>query len=293
MKSLTRTNLTEISGLLASTLVASVAVAQTSMGEMYSPLEEAQARFKRQQDPNTRIVGGVDASYSNHPWQVALLNAEDPVRARAQFCGGTVVGRDLVLTAAHCVDKVAKKEEIDVLVGTASLATGGRRMKVSQFGYHEGFSRKTMDSDIAWIRVEVPPNESIGTPIPINTTPTLSLPLDLRVTGWGVTESRKSGTEQLKVVDLPVVTEAVCKAPLSYGSRITVNMLCAGLKDGGKDSCQGDSGGPGTADIGGVRKLVGVVSWGDGCARENKYGVYTNVARYLLWLQERAGLEVK
>lgn len=83
-------------------------------------------------------------------------------------------------------------------------------------------------------------------------------------------------------VDVPIVDRDTCND--AYGGDITDGMVCAGLEAGGKDACQGDSGGPLTID----GTLVGVVSWGNGCARPGYYGVYSNVGKFADWIESNA-----
>jgi secreted trypsin-like serine protease len=92
----------------------------------------------------------------------------------------------------------------------------------------------------------------------------------------------------LHQVTIPIVDNAVCNRPTSYGGKIQSNMLCAGLPQGGKDACVGDSGGPLMVRLNGVYRQVGIVSQGDGCARPGKYGIYTRVANYAPWIQQYA-----
>jgi len=94
---------------------------------------------------------------------------------------------------------------------------------------------------------------------------------------------------ELQEVDVPIVSNATCNT--SYGGEITANMICAGYAQGGKDACYGDSGGPlfvpdetGTGWV-----QVGVVSWGEGCALPNYYGVYARVSRYQSWIESYVG----
>jgi secreted trypsin-like serine protease len=88
----------------------------------------------------------------------------------------------------------------------------------------------------------------------------------------------------LRKAAVPVVDTRVCNEPASYNGAIREHMLCAGHKQGGTDSCQGDSGGPLVLRGSDGPVLVGVVSWGVGCARKLKYGVYTRVADYRRWI---------
>ena len=104
--------------------------------------------------------------------------------------------------------------------------------------------------------------------------------------GWGTLSSGSSALPNiLQKVDVPLVNTADCNSAAAYGGDITDRMVCAGLQAGGKDSCQGDSGGPLFAsEADGSFKLVGVVSWGEGCARPNKYGVYSKVNIMVDWI---------
>ena len=93
------------------------------------------------------------------------------------------------------------------------------------------------------------------------------------VAGWGATSESGSSSTTLLKVNVPIVSRATCRNNYSV-SEITDAMFCAGVPAGGKDSCQGDSGGP---IVDSSKTLIGVVSWGDGCARPNKPGVYTRL----------------
>ncbi|KAK7078278.1 hypothetical protein SK128_023769 [Halocaridina rubra] len=94
--------------------------------------------------------------------------------------------------------------------------------------------------------------------------------------------------DQLQEVTIFVVKNERCKQ--DYGaSKITQNMLCAGLDKGGKDSCQGDSGGPLITEEKGKYVQIGVVSWGYFCASPNYYGVYARVTKYLGWISSEVG----
>uniref|UniRef100_A0A674IXH8 Peptidase S1 domain-containing protein n=1 Tax=Terrapene triunguis TaxID=2587831 RepID=A0A674IXH8_9SAUR len=96
-------------------------------------------------------------------------------------------------------------------------------------------------------------------------------------------------SESLQEAVLPVIPHEQCRSPELHGARITADMLCAGYLEGGTDACQGDSGGPLVCEEQGRATLRGIVSWGVGCGEQDKPGVYTNVARYLDWIQGHTG----
>jgi hypothetical protein len=116
------------------------------------------------------------------------------------------------------------------------------------------------------------------------------------VTGWGNLKARGKGEypTELYEVQIPLVSRAVCNAPKSYDGDITARMICAGLSAGGEDSCDGDSGGPlVVADATGKYRLqAGIVSWGDGCAQRNLYGVYSRLAVLSSWAKTVTGASV-
>ena len=105
--------------------------------------------------------------------------------------------------------------------------------------------------------------------------------------GWGRTSEGGAAATILQEVEVPMITTEKCQA--SYpDANVTDDMLCAAFEEGGKDACQGDSGGPFYACIDKRLVHVGVVSWGEGCARKGKPGVYTKTAHYLDWLKQNA-----
>ena len=239
-----------------------------------------------------RIMGGKVAAPGAHPWQVALIAAEGANVADAFFCGGSLYGPTWIITAAHCVNRGTTPSQVNVVVGTQDLRSGGTRMKVAEIIIHKGYkSAVSNDNDIAMLRLESPvsnPAAKAIVPVSAAEESTLVPPkTDVTTSGWGATRQGGGVVPELREVTVPIVpTKGVCDDRVSYGNRVTDNMICAGLQEGGKDSCQGDSGGPLSAGSGTSRRLVGVVSWGDGCANPDKYGVYTRVARYSKWIED-------
>ena len=110
--------------------------------------------------------------------------------------------------------------------------------------------------------------------------------MDFVTAGWGTTSESGCLSKNLLKVTVPLVSQADCS--VSYPDGINDSMICAGFPEGGKDSCQGDSGGPILTGTGANRTLAGIVSWGEGCARPNKYGVYSKVNAAVTWINDTA-----
>jgi len=243
------------------------------------------------------VVGGAPADPGEYPWQVALVDGTSTDFYGTQFCGGSLVASQWVLTAAHCITEdngsISPVGSLDVVAGIYNLdtpAAGYQRRDVIQIIRHPSWSEVTYDSDLALLKLNSP--VTIGGS---GETKTAVIPLvpaligDLTgvnawVTGWGNTESIPEWPTQLHEVQLPIIANSTCNDASHYNGQITANMLCAGYDAGGHDSCQGDSGGPMVVSSSGQWKLAGIVSWGDGCAEPFSPGVYTRVSQYESWI---------
>lgn len=242
---------------------------------------------------DAKPVGGKETKAGDNPWQVALVYL-DPVY-NLPFCGGSIVAPGWVLTAAHCVDKLAITD-LMVVAGLHDLdAAGGERIRVARIYVRADFKEVARKqkivsfNDLALLQLAKP-----------TTLPPISLAevgadmdaADARVTGWGATAPRTSTDTKgpmlrvLQGVDLRLVPDADCNDPVSYDGLINATMLCAGHKMLQRDACNGDSGGPLTGLVGGRRTLLGVVSWGDGCAQPEKFGVYARVNAFRPWIDD-------
>ena len=226
-----------------------------------------------------RIVGGEKTDIKQHSWQVAL-------QLKGNFaCGGSIIAQRWVLTAAHCFDFSARSGDWRAKAGATNHATSGAWTEVERVIVHEGYKSVSgvLHNDIALIKLKLPP---AGRVIPLmGASATLPNGQPLEVTGWGVTKEGGGvpSTDLLKA-SVPLVDTAVCNEAPSYNGNVGAGMLCAGYKEGGIDACQGDSGGPLVWKSPDGPVLVGLVSFGDGCARKLKYGIYTRVSAYRDWI---------
>ncbi|KAF2221279.1 extracellular trypsin protease [Elsinoe ampelina] len=223
-----------------------------------------------QVDENENIVGGTAASAGEFPFIVSIQ------RSGSHFCGGTLVNANTVVTAGHCTQGLTTSG-LTIRAGSLSRTSGGTVVSVSRIINNPAFNRAAaLDSDVAILKLatSLPQSSTIsyGTLAAAGSDPAAGS--STVVAGWGTLSSGSSSIPTtLQRVTVPIVSRTTCKS--NYGSsRITDTMICAGLSAGGKDSCQGDSGGP-LVDANKV--LVGIVSWGEGCAAAGKPGVYSRV----------------
>lgn len=249
---------------------------------LFAALAVAAAPAANAAGPTPRIVGGGDADITDVPWQVGLLYSDESDNFFAQFCGGTIRDATTIITAAHCVDG-ATPSEIDVLVGTDALDGSGTRIGAAAIVVNQNFNSTTLSNDAALITLASPISpfpSSTAQPLSLVSGPEMTSLVQgspLTVSGWGALQSGGSFPEDLQSVEVPFLSDANCRA--AYGQDAdTSSMFCAGVT--GKDSCQGDSGGPIMGEFGSPAsaRLVGIVSWGVGCAAPQCPGVYTRVA---------------
>jgi transmembrane serine protease 9 len=236
-----------------------------------------------------RIVGGVPAPIGAYPWQVSIGLKDNP-HSIGHFCGGSIIGANFVVTAAHCVEGNTTPGSIQILYDTNYLGQGGKVVPVAEIKIHRQWNKASYDYDVAVLRT-AQPMEAVAIKLLQKSEAPNLFPVGVlaTVTGWGLTQERGSISEVLQQVGVQVTSNEVCNGPTAYGGAISGRMFCAGFATGGKDSCQGDSGGPIVAfDRKGGFVLAGIVSWGEGCARPNKFGVYTRVTEVADWVAEVA-----
>ena len=227
-------------------------------------------------DVDERVVGGDRVSITDHPWVVYLTDS-----GGNQFCGGTLVTPTKVVTAAHCA--VARTpRSTRVVLGREDRQSGaGVVSRVNSVWVHPEYVSADQGADVAVLTLRTPVNYA---PLPLARPSDEALyePGTLgRVLGWGRTSEQGSSSRYLMGATVPVMDDSHCHN--AYPQYDPEEMTCAGYPEGGVDTCQGDSGGPLVA--GG--KLIGITSWGEGCAREGKPGVYVEVKEYADVVEEQ------
>ncbi|MFD9705411.1 S1 family peptidase [Lentzea sp. NPDC059081] len=219
---------------------------------------------------DVQVVGGERASIEANPWAVFLTDDHG-----GQFCGGTLVAPTKVLTAAHCALGRTPKD-LRVVAGREDKLDrdAGVSVMPESLWIHKQYVSADQGEDVAVLTL----GEALPyTPLPFAEVGDRALyqpGTELRALGWGRTVENGRTSRYLMQATVPVLPDDTCVD--AYPQFVKADMFCAGFAGGGTDTCQGDSGGPIVA--GG--KLVGVTSWGEGCARKGKPGVYVRISRY-------------
>ena len=266
-----------------------------------------------------RVVGGVEAGPHEFPWHCALLNEA----GKFYGCSATLLSCDPVIavTAAHCVSKIEIPFFTIKFRTPKYLACGKHRLndadpgeleedevrlRISKVVTHPEFNGDTFKSDIAVIKVAESSMSCKQWTVYPACLPSTDQSITYEgweattVSGWGRLQEEGERPDTLRKAHIPVVSDTQCRETMSQQSGappVLDTMICGGTST--RDSCQGDSGGPLVTTENRRRRsnggktgwtLIGVVSWGMGCARPGTYGVYTEVSRYLGWIAQQYGL---
>ncbi|XP_021942881.1 uncharacterized protein LOC110841538 isoform X2 [Zootermopsis nevadensis] len=249
--------------------------------------------MKLADDQKARVVGGYEVLKGSYPWQAS-------VRVRTggksvHWCGAVVISPLHILTAGHCMQDYTKGAYF-IRVGdhdTEEVEGTEQELNIDEIYLHEEFNKgMRLNNDIALVKMK-----GLGIRLGPEIMPAC-LPhhgiqyapgLNCTISGWGSMKAAGSGySRHLRATWIPLLPHETCKASFVYGTKaVGEGMFCAGMLEGGVDSCQGDSGGPLICLINGEFTLYGITSWGHGCGRPNKPGVYSSVSFYRDWIDNK------
>ncbi|XP_028972182.2 suppressor of tumorigenicity 14 protein homolog [Esox lucius] len=238
-----------------------------------------------------KIVGGSDAGTGAWPWQVSLQ-----MERYGHVCGAALVASRWLLSAAHCFQDSDAIKYSDVRVWRAYMGmrvmntalNAAATRTIRRIVFHSQYDQFTSDYDIALLELSSPVYFSdlvqpVCVPAPSHAFTTGT---SCYVTGWGVLMEDGELASLLQEATVKIINRNSCNK--LYDDAVTPRMLCAGNLQGGVDACQGDSGGPLVCLERGRRWfLAGIVSWGEGCARQNRPGVYTLVTKFTDWIHQQ------
>ncbi|KAJ8416285.1 hypothetical protein AAFF_G00383070 [Aldrovandia affinis] len=235
----------------------------------------------------SRVVGGEEAEPNSWPWQASFSLASEHV------CGGAVVRPSWILTAAHCLYGLERKYSnlLSVVAGDHDLSTRDSEEQtraVRRIIFHPGYNDSSLDYDVALVQLDAPLsfNDRVQPVCLPSDRQEVPPPHVCTVSGWGGQTGGQSN-RTLQQLELPILERGKCEQ--YYPGRLTHTMFCAGFPlSEGKDTCLGDSGGGLVCQSEDSSYFVyGVTSWGHGCGRFQRPGVYTSVPLLKDWILEQ------
>ncbi|XP_064142381.1 transmembrane protease serine 11G-like [Loxodonta africana] len=233
-----------------------------------------------------RIAGGVVARKAAWPWQASLQIGG------IHFCGASLIGKEWLLTAAHCFDNYKNPKLWMVSFGT-TISPPLMRRNVQSIIIHENYAAHEHEDDIAVVKLATPVTFSDDVHRVCLPDATFEVLPESKVfvTGWGALGKNDLFPNTLREVQVEIISNDVCNQVQVYGGAVSSGMICAGFLEGKKDACEGDSGGPLViARDRNIWYLIGIVSWGIDCGKKNKPGLYTKVTRYRDWIKSKTNI---
>ncbi|XP_050960188.1 trypsin-1 [Labeo rohita] len=239
----------------------------------------------------TKIVGGENVKAGDWPWQVSIH-----ATGLGHYCGGTLINKDWVLSAANCFEWFSAPHIVMYLgrlsqSGSNSYETNRTASRIIK---HPNFNFSNADNDIALIQLSssVTFSDYIRPVCLAAAGSVFAAGTESWVTGWGFLQNGGAQfPDILQEVMIPIVSNSDCNN--AYGEikiSITNNMICAGLLiQGGKGACQGDSGGPMVSRKGSLWIQSGIVSFGEECADPIFPTVFSRVSQYQDWIKSYTG----
>ncbi|XP_060980139.1 acrosin [Dama dama] len=260
-------------------------------------------RFRQNRQGGMRIVGGRDAAHGSWPWMVSLQIFTYHNNRRYHVCGGSLLNSHWLLTAAHCFRIKKKVTDWRLIFGAKEVEWGSNKpvkpplqeRYVEKIIIHEKYSASSESNDVALIKITPPvtcghfigpgclPHFRAGPP---------RVPQTCWVAGWGfLQENARRTSPVLQEARVDLIDLDLCNSTRWYNGRIRSTNVCAGYPEGKIDTCQGDSGGPLMCkdSVENSYVVVGITSWGVGCARAKRPGVYTSTWSYLNWIASKIG----
>nr|XP_054763581.1 prostasin-like [Lytechinus pictus] len=231
----------------------------------------------------SRVVGGANAKEGEFPWMVYLYDYE-----YGQVCGGTLIAPEWIVTAAHCVVDIPYTVD-HIILGDLLLSSPSNHhlnLSLAEIIVYPEYNRVTYDGDVALIRLSHPVSftDYLRPACLAESAEEVQDYKRCTVSGWGDTESDFIADVLQKAV-VGLIPQETCAR--LYPNETTDLMMCAGYERGGIDTCQGDSGGPLVCEgEDGRWHLVGVTSWGNGCADPGYPGIYARVSRFISFITE-------
>ncbi|XP_070559274.1 mannan-binding lectin serine protease 1-like [Ptychodera flava] len=243
-------------------------------------------------EDNFRIVDGKTSVKGTAPWMARLWNVYD----RRHFCGGSVLNDYWIVTAAHCFRNLAGPPEqlVEIRLGDYDDLQPDPEERIHPIAEvipYPDFDGSNFDGDIALVRLVTKIQFTdyicpICLPSKLVAQAMLKRNQVGRVLGWGQISEGGRYPRYLNEVNVPVRRKPEC-VESAQPYEMTSNMFCAGYRGAlTGDACKGDSGGPFVQQRNSTWYLVGIVSWGEGCARENEFGFYTKVYKYYAWIDD-------